>query len=329
MRDNRRDGTLERNYVETWRHRIREYEQVKAGRHPRFRFVQDFYRAYGVNRQTFIKYYHRYQAEGAGGLLPAKRGPKWKSRRTPEEIEALVVEERRLGANRYEIFAVLQPRLGERTPAPSTIYAISRRHGLGRRRPAMKQEKRRIVTTRAGELGHLDAHYLPKDLVLEARQRLYLVAVVDACTRLAWAEVTTDLKSLSVMFAALKGLNLLHAQYGVTFEALLTDNGAEMASRTNPAGHPMERLLRELGIQHRYTRPYRPQTNGKVERFWRTLQEELLDFTTFETIAALRAELTQYLLYYNTRRPHQALAGKPPATFMHQLTAGPNRQRIT
>ena len=142
--------------------------------------------------------------------------------------------------------------------------------------------------------------------------RYYLVSVVDACTRLAWAEVVDDLKALSVMFAALKCLNVLAAEHGVRFEALLTDNGPEVASRRNAAGHPMERLLAELGIKHRYTRPYRPQTNGKVERFWRTLNEDLLEGTTFETVAELKEELALYLLYYNTERPHQGLGGKTP-----------------
>ena len=121
-----------------------------------------------------------------------------------------------------------------------------------------------------------------------------------------------DLKALSVMFAALKRLSMLAAMCGVRFEALLTDNGAEAASRRNAAGHPMERLLGELGIKHRYTRPYRPQTNGKVGRFWRTLNEDLLEGTTFETVEELKEELALYLLYYNTERPHQGLGGKTP-----------------
>ena len=54
-------------------------------------------------------------------------------------------------------------------------------------------------------------------------------------------------------------------EYGIQFEAILTDNGPEMASPRNIEGHPMERMLNELGIKHRYTRPYRPQTNGKID----------------------------------------------------------------
>ena len=73
-----------------------------------------------------------------------------------------------------------------------------------------------------------------------------------------------DLKSLSVMFAALRSINLLNAEFGIRFEAMLTDNGPEAASRGNVEGHPVERLLAELGIKHRYTRGRRPQTNGKA-----------------------------------------------------------------
>ena len=64
----------------------------------------------------------------------------------------------------------------------------------------------------------------------------------------------------------------------------------------------------ELGIKHRYTRPYRPQTNGKVERFWRTLNEDLLE------------SLVEYLLYYNTQRPHQGLGGKTPLQTLENLS---------
>ncbi len=321
MKDNRNDRTIERNYTQKWRFLIAEYQLVKAKKHPQFRFVQDFYAFHGVSRQTFAKYYNRHRESGdANALLPAKRGPRWKSRRTPSFIEQLVLEQRRKGVNRYETYAILLPKLGDHTPKPSTIYAICERHGLNRLTPPMQQSKRKIIKTRAGELGHLDCHYLGKDQIVGSKSRRYLVSVVDACTRLAWAEVADDLKSLSVMFAALKSLNLLNAEYGIRFEAVLTDNGAEVASRGNLAGHPVERLLGELGIKHRYTRPYRPQTNGKVERFWRTLNEELLEGTTFETEEELREELGLYLLYYNTARPHQGLGGKTPLQALQDLS---------
>ena len=320
MRDSSKDKTVERSFIQKWRFLIREYELVKARKHPHFRFAQDFYTFHGTNRQTFAKYYNRFllhRSESA--LLPRKRGPGWKSRRTIPLIEEKVLNERRNGTNRYEIYAILKPILKDKTPAPSTIYAITRRHGLNRLTKPMQQSKRKIIKTRAGELGHLDTHHLSRDTVLGTKRRYYLVALIDACTRLAWAEVIGDIKSLSVMFATLKSINFLNAEYGIQFEALLTDNGPEMASPRNTDGHPMERMLKELGIKHRYTRPYRPQTNGKIERFWRTLNEDLLEDTTFESVSELKDELQQYLLYYNTQRPHQALDGKTPLETLNAL----------
>ena len=321
MRHNTSDRTLERNYIQKYRFLIREYELVKAKRHHQFRFLQDFYAYHGTNRQTFAKYYNRFRQYGTNdALLPRKRGPRWKSRRTIPFIEEKVLELRRKGINRYEIYAILKPVLKSHTPAPSTIYAITRRHGLNRLTKPMQQSKRRIIKTRAGELGHLDSHYLSKDLIAGAKRRYYLVSVLDSCTRLAWTEVVDDLKSLTVMFAALKSINLLNAEYGIQFEEILTDNGPEVAAPTNKAEHPMERMLLELGIKHRYTRPYRPQTNGKIERFWRTLNEDLLEETTFDSVEELKEELLEYMLYYNTERPHQGLNGKSPLQALKLLS---------
>ena len=119
MKDNRNDRTIERNYTQKWRFLIAEYELVKAKKHPKFRFVQDFYAFHGVSRQTFAKCYNRHRESGdANALLPAKRGPRWKSRRTPPFIMRLVLEQRRKGVNRYETYAILLPKLGHRAPKP-------------------------------------------------------------------------------------------------------------------------------------------------------------------------------------------------------------------
>ena len=224
MRHNTHDKTLYRNYVRKWKFLIQEYELVKQKRHPKFRFVADFYRFHQTHRQTFFKYYHRFRQSGAEhALVPQPRGPKWKSRRVYGYIEQQVLQHRRLGVNRYEICQLLAPKLQHLTPSPSTVYRITQRHGLNRLTPKLKQEKRRIVKQKAGELGHLDCHHLSKDLIATDPTRYYLVCVLDACTRLAWAEVVTDLKSLTVMFSALKSFNLLHQRYQLQFAEVLTD----------------------------------------------------------------------------------------------------------
>jgi len=191
---------------------------------------------------------------------------------------------------------------------------------VNRLKEPMKQNKRKIIKQKAGELGHLDCHYLSKDLIANDPTRYYLVAIVDDASRIAWASITKRLKSLDVMFSSLAMLNLLKVEYGIQFDSIMTDNGPEVASHSkDKSSHPFERMLLELGIKHRYTRPYRPQTNGKVERFWRTLNDDLIEGTYFESLEHFSNELEQYMLYYNFARPHQALNGKTPK-MMLELT---------
>lgn len=120
------------------------------------------------------------------------------------------------------------------------------------------------------------------------------------------------------MFTTLRSFNQLRARFGIEFEEILTDNGAEFGTKNAKAkdGHPFERMLIELGIKHRYTRPYRPQTNGKVERLWRTMNDDLIVGTTFDSFEHLTDELFKYLVYYNKMRPHQALGGVTPEQFL-------------
>ncbi len=318
MRDNSQDLTLKRNYLSNYRFLMREYELVKAKKHPFFRTAEDFYKAHNTDRRAFRKYYVRYKNSGEdASLLPQKRGPKWKTRRAPDLVEEKVKELRERGMNRYEIVHVLRPILKEATPSPSGVYAILKRHNLNRLKPPMKETKRRIIKEKAGELGHIDCHHLSRSLVLGEHKRRYLVSVIDACTRIAWAEVVDDIKALTVMFATLRCFNILSTRYSIRFAEVLTDNGPEVGTKESKQKpqHPFERLLMELGVKHHYTRPYRPQTNGKVERFWKTLEEDLIYETTFDSTEQFKDELMQYLLYYNEERPHSALGGITPAEF--------------
>lgn len=324
MRNNTNDKTLKNNYIQTYQFLISEYEAVKAKKHQQFLYVKDFYKAHGTCPQTFLKYYARYkQSADPASLLPGKRGPRYSSRRTPQEIESLVLTERDKGCNKFEINSILRPTLKEKTPSPSGIYNILKRHNRNKLTKPMKEEKRRIVKEKAGELAHIDCHHLSKDMINGDKNRYYLVCVIDSCTRLAWAEIVEDIKAISVMFTTLRCFNHLTDRFSLKFAEALTDNGPEFGSResTEKKYHPFERMLMELGVKHRYIKPYRPQTNGKVERFWRTINEDLIEGTYFESIDHFKEELLKYMLYYNKLRPHQGLNGKTPeeeAIIIHQ-----------
>jgi len=322
MRNNSQDSTLERNYLEKYRFLIKEYEQVKNKTHPLHKKAMDFYKANDTCAKSFLKYYNRYKQGGKSiDLLPQKRGPKYKTRRPLAFIEQKVIELREKGNNKYEIVSILKPKLGKYTPSYSGVYNILKRNKINRLTPKIKKNYQKIIKERMGQLGHVDCHHLSKSIIRGESQKLYLVCVIDDYSRVAWAELVADITSLTVMFATLKCLNILSDHYKIKFEEVLSDNGAEFGIKTSQKKHqhPFERMLIELGIVHRYTKPYRPQTNGKVERFWRTLEDDLLRETDFDSLEELKEELLQYLYYYNHERPHQGIDGKKPIEMINPL----------
>lgn len=323
MMYNSEDKTLERNYKNKWRHLISEYELIKKKGHTRYRFVGEFFKAHGISRQLFNKIYRRYSnSEREEDLLPQKRGPKWNSRRADVIIEKEVIEERRKGLNKYEICDILLHRHGKRIISPSGVYNISKRAGMNILKEKEKEVKRKIIKEKPGELGHIDSHYINKDILGDKnKKQYYLVCIIDSCSRIAWAEVVEDIKSITVMFAAMRIFNAIKKNYNIQFEKILSDNGAEFASPKNKQHHAFERMLLELGIKHGYTRPYRPQTNGKIERFWRTIKDDLLEGTDFDNLDELKDRLFEYLIYYNEIRPHQSLTGKAPLAFLQNLSS--------
>jgi transposase InsO family protein len=294
---------------------IKEYEQVKAHEHPRFKLAKEFYQAHHTDRRSFLKYYNRYKQSGSEeDLLPSRRGPRYKTRRPSLKDEQLVLEMRELGCNKFEIAHQLKQKSDNFNPSPSGIYNILKRYGRNRLKPADKEAKRRIIKERMGQLGHIDCHHLSKTIIRGQHRKLYLLCVIDDYSRVAWAEVIEDITALTTMFSALRCMRMIKEKFGIQFEEIMADNGPEFgpANSQNKRNHPFERMLIETGIKRRYIQPYRPQTNGKVERFWRTLKEDLIEETDFDSLAELEDELLQYLVYYNWERPHQGINGKKP-----------------
>ena len=315
MRINTNDLTLKRNYLQTYRFLIKDYELVKQGLHPGFKLAKEFYEFHHTDRRSFLKYYNRYKQSGnEQDLLPAKRGPKYRTRRPSLEDEALVLEMRSLGNNKFEIAHELKQKSDNFNPSPSGVYNILKRYGKNRLKPADKEVKRKIIKERMGQLGHIDCHHLSKTIIRGQHRKLYLLCVIDDYSRIAFAEVMEDITALTTMFTALRCMRMIKEKFGIQFEEIIADNGPEFgpAVSQNKRNHPFERMLMETGIKRRYIQPYRPQTNGKVERFWRTLKEDLIEDTDFDSLEEFEDELLKYLIYYNWERPHQGIDGKKP-----------------
>ena len=294
---------------------ITEYELIKQKKHPHFRFVSDLFLKRGIKKQNFHKYYHRYKSiMDDNSLLPSKRGPK-----NPHQHYLALINKisllRQQGLSRFEINAALLPILKDTCPSPSSIYNILKKEGLNKLRPQQKRCKRMIIKEKAGELGHFDCYHLPKGIISDQpNNKFYLVGGIDDATRLAWVEVMPDITALSVMFGSMQIMRLLQDRYGVRFTTVMTDNGSEFKG-ADVLKHPFERLLYMLETKHIYTKPYKPQPNGKIERFWRTLYEDLLEEAEFDNIEHLKDQLQQYMLYYNELRPHQSINNLTPQNF--------------
>ena len=296
---------------------IDEYEAIKRKESKLFKTVKQFCEFNRFSHQNFMKIYHRYKQNPCEyNLLPQKRGPKFQIRRTDLNVEKLIIELRLQGNSRYEIKEILKQKDYLVAPSPTTIYNICRKHGLNRLRKSEKTERRKIIMSKIGELVHIDCHQLSKGITIaEPDKTYYLLGVLDDYSRTCWVELMEDKKSLTVMFAVLKAFNMLKHRYGIEIESVMTDNGAEFGSgkdKKNKDEHPFERLLMEMEMKHIYTKPYRPQTNGKIERFWKTLKEDFTEDSLFNDKDDLKDELLGFIAYYNEHRPHSSLNGKTP-----------------
>ncbi|MDR1168799.1 MAG: integrase core domain-containing protein [Heliobacteriaceae bacterium] len=173
--------------------------------------------------------------------------------------------------------------------------------------------------SKIGELVHTDCHQLSKGIAIANPDKTYyLLGLIDDYSRIAWVEVLENKKALTVMFATLKAFNMLRMRYSIEVESVMTDNGAEFGSGANTKNkeeHPFERLLLEMQMKHKYTKPYRPQTNGKIERFWKTLKEDFIEDALYNDLEDLKSELLGFLVYYNEHRSHSSLNGDTPQQF--------------
>jgi transposase InsO family protein len=274
--------------------------------------------AAGVSRQTGSKWWHRREA---GPLVDRPSAVRHQGRLIPEALVVRLCRERLARRVGPHVLA------WETSMARSTVYAILRRQGLARLdRLEPRASVVRYERARPGELVHLDTkmlgrigpgggHRMSGDRSERHRgigwDRVHVA--IDDHSRLAYAEELPD-ESPATTAAFLRRTWGFFAGHGITVERVLTDNGGCYRSRA------FAEACDELGIGHRLTRPYRPQTNGKAERLIRTLLVEWAYAGPFIDTAERIADLPAWLDFYNTRRPHWALAGRPPISRVPSTT---------
>lgn len=300
-----KDLTLTKNYLKIIKNVILDYELTKKGKHPGFKFASDVFKHHKIPKQNFFKIYNRWKDnKDDKSLLPQKRGRKFGVLKTIPMIINKVIELRKQGFGRYEIYDLLLPKYGRYTPKPSTIYNILKKHHLNRFFNLVKRNKRKIVKEKLGELGHTDCHQIKKGTIENINKPIYLLAIIDDYSRICALETIFDLKSFTVSLSTIKLLSLIWQNYSFKFQKIISDNGSEFKG-------DYDKLLTTLGIQHKKTKPYHPQTNGKIERFWKTIEEELLQDKIYKDITQFQEDIFNYMIYYNHLRHHQAIDKKP------------------
>jgi transposase InsO family protein len=312
---------VHRNAPLTETGRLRVARCVVEDRWPLRRAAERFQ----VSPTTAQRWAERYRQFGEAGMSDRSSRPRTSPRRTPTRTERRIIKVRvlrRWGPARIAHLLHL---------APSTVHRVLTRFGVARLTHldrATGRVLRRYERARPGELVHVDIKKLGnipdggghKVLGRQAGRAKrssvgysYLHTAVDDHSRLAYSEILTDEKKETAT-SFWQRAHTFFAQAGITVERVLTDNGSCYRSRD------WRDLLAADGITHKRTRPYRPQTNGKVERFNRTLLEEWAYHRPYRSEQERRDAFPGWLHTYNHHRGHTALKGQPPASRVPNLT---------
>jgi transposase InsO family protein len=278
--------------------------------------------AAGVADRTVYRWLARYRAQGEAGLLDRSSAPHSIPHRTPRGRVRAILALRRLRMTSTEIAELLGMPL-------STVSVVLQREGLGRlSRLEPPEPPNRYERKRPGELIHIDVKKLGR--ILKPGHRVtgnrrgqakthrngkpvrlagweFVHIAIDDHSRLAYAEVLAHERGETAV-GFLRRAVAFFASHAIAVQRVMTDNGSPYRS----AVHAL--ACRELGLRHLRTKPYRPRTNGKAERFIQTMLREWAYGRVFATSAERTAALPSWLERYNWRRPHGSLGHRPPAS---------------
>jgi len=283
--------------------------------------------AAGVSTRTVAKWVARWRLEGTAGLRDRSSPAHCIPHRTAEDRVVAIAALRRLWLTAAEIAELLEMPL-------STVSVVLARIGLGRRSQLEPPESgRRYQRERPGELVHIDVKKLGRiehvghRITGDRRRRVpersgrragweFVHVCVDDATRMAYVEVLADERTPSVL-AFLRRAVAWFARRGVRVERVMTDNGSAYRSAMHAVA------CRLLGIRHLRTKPYRPQTNGKAERFIRTLLGGWAYAAVYPTSRHRTNALPGWIDFYNHRRRHGSLSRQTPAERLAALMNNP------
>ena len=263
--------------------------------------LQALSQEFGIARPVLSRWWARYQAFDLVGLQPLSRRPEHSPSQLPEEAEEEILRWRARGWGAARIAAQLQ--IGYGSVQRRLVRCGQNRLPHPKRPPVQRYEKQR-----PGELVHIDIKFLP---ALRNARYDYEFGAVDDYSREAVVWVTGEANSAE----ATRFLEHVLDTLPYRVEAVMTDNA--LAFSMKHAFHcdrlsRFEQACRSLGIRHQLIRPHRPACNGKIERFFRTVDDECLNLQPLFSSSARARALDEFLWYYNHERPHLSLAGMTP-----------------
>ena len=268
-------------------------------------------RDYGVSRRWVITLVGRYLAEGEAGLLPRSRGPHTSPARTPDTIEDEIVAIRKdLDKHGHEAGAAtiaehLYQRHGS-APAVSTIWRILTARGFVTPQPHKrpKSSYQRFAAEQPNERWQTDiTHWALADAT-----EVEILHWLDDHSRLLLASTARRVFKAPDIDASYRKIATRHGNPA----SVLSDNGAVFTGRCRRGRVALELTLHRRGVVFIHSRPYHPQTCGKVERVHQTVKKHLATRPRAQTLAQLQTQLDAFRAYYNTQRPHRALHRRTP-----------------
>jgi transposase InsO family protein len=279
--------------------------------------ISEAAQAAGVSERTAHKWLARYDHLGEAGLIDRSSRPHSTPVRVTEDRISAIAGLRRLRMTGAQIAQAL----GMPT---STVATVLRRLGIGRLKDLEPEEPpNRYERRHPGELLHIDVKKLgrfnsPGHRAHKDRSRRnrhagweFVHVCVDDATRVAYVEVLSDEKAITAV-GFLRRAVAFYRSVGVEVQRVMTDNGSPYVSFAHAAA------CRALGLRHIRTRPYRPRTNGKAERFIRTMLNECLYAAVYQSSQQRRKALREWVERYNERRPHGSLGKQAPMTRLRQ-----------
>ena len=262
--------------------------------------MSDLSREFAIPRQVLSRWWHRVKTDGLAGLAPRSRRPHRTSAIAKGTVRRILqLRQRRLGPGRIAALVGVSAK---------TVHRVLTRHGQARLPRPRRRPSRRYEKSRPGELLHVDIKLLP---ALRNARNDFEFAAVDDFSREAVVSIHTDATSV----AAATFLEHVAATLPYPIEAVLTDNAFAFTMRHARHSDRLTRFQQVcagLGITHYLLRPYAPQSNGKVERFFRTIDDECLHVHPLFTFGARSRAVEKFVRYYNHERPHLSLGGMTP-----------------